>query len=161
MTDNSVIEKKMTADFQWFTVWGIKVHIFWEGHKIWRNLHRRFDCYYIGQIFGGDFAKICGLLRMYELYQNKFRSEPNSRKTHQNVDNKIRQASHSIRVAKKFCMQDQVYWARSTSSNNKLAFVLLSWNKCKKSKLNKDEILDFSAAWFSFIPVLRSHYEFK
>ena len=24
-----------------------KVHIFWEGHKILRNLHRRFDPYYI------------------------------------------------------------------------------------------------------------------
>ena len=45
-----------------------KVHLFWEGHKILRNLHRRFDCYYIGQIYGGDFAKFCGLLRIYELY---------------------------------------------------------------------------------------------
>ena len=44
-----------------------KVHIFWEGHKILRNLHRRFDRYYIGQIYGGDFAKICGHLRIYEL----------------------------------------------------------------------------------------------
>ena len=35
----------------------IKVHIFWDGHKILRNLHRRFDCYYMGQIYGGDFAK--------------------------------------------------------------------------------------------------------
>ena len=35
-----------------------KVHIFWEGHKILRNIHRRFDLnYYIGQIYGGDFAK--------------------------------------------------------------------------------------------------------
>jgi hypothetical protein len=24
-----------------------KVHIFWEGHKILQNLHRRFDCHYI------------------------------------------------------------------------------------------------------------------
>ena len=46
-----------------------KVHIFWEGHKILRNLHRRFDRYYIGQTYGGDFAKICGLLRISELYQ--------------------------------------------------------------------------------------------
>ena len=45
-----------------------KVHIFWEGHKILRNLHRRFDHYYIGQIYCGDFAKICGLLRIYEFY---------------------------------------------------------------------------------------------
>ena len=27
-----------------------------------------FDCYNIGQIYGRDFAKICGLLRIYELY---------------------------------------------------------------------------------------------
>ena len=44
-----------------------KVHIFWEGHKILWNLHRRFDRYYIGQIYSGDFAKFCGLLRIYEL----------------------------------------------------------------------------------------------
>ena len=45
----------------------IKVHIFWEGHKILRNLHHRFERYYIGQIYGGDLAKFCGLLRIYEL----------------------------------------------------------------------------------------------
>jgi hypothetical protein len=33
-----------------------------------RNLHRRFDRYYIGQLYGGDFARICDLLRIYELY---------------------------------------------------------------------------------------------
>ena len=33
-----------------------------------RNLHRRFVWHYIGQIYGGDFAKFCGLLRIYELY---------------------------------------------------------------------------------------------
>ena len=26
-----------------------KVHIFWEGHKIMRNLHLIFDCVYFGQ----------------------------------------------------------------------------------------------------------------
>ena len=36
-----------------------------------RNLHRRFNRYYIGQIYGGDFAKICGLLRIYELYKQE------------------------------------------------------------------------------------------
>ena len=40
----------------------VKVHVFGEGHKILRNLHRRFD--YIGQIYGEDFAKFCGLLRI-------------------------------------------------------------------------------------------------
>ena len=45
-----------------------KVHIFWEGHKILQNLHQLFDWQYIGQIIGGDFAKSCGLLRIYELY---------------------------------------------------------------------------------------------
>ena len=34
-----------------------------------QNLHRRSYRYYIGQIYGGDFAKICGLLRIYELYE--------------------------------------------------------------------------------------------
>ena len=28
-----------------------------------------FDHYYIGQIYGGDFTEMCGLLRIYELYQ--------------------------------------------------------------------------------------------
>ena len=37
-----------------------------------RNLHRRFDSYYIGQIWGGDFEKFCGLLRIYELYIKRF-----------------------------------------------------------------------------------------
>ena len=45
-----------------------KVHIFWEGHKVLRNLHQLFDGQYIGQIIGGDIAKFCGLLRMYELW---------------------------------------------------------------------------------------------
>ena len=34
-----------------------------------KNLHQVFDWQYIGQIIGGDFAKFCGLLRIYELYQ--------------------------------------------------------------------------------------------
>ena len=29
----------------------VKVHIFWEGHKILQNLHYRFDWHYIGQIY--------------------------------------------------------------------------------------------------------------
>ena len=36
--------------------------VFWEGHQI-------FDWQYIGQIIGGDFAKFCGLLRIYEHYE--------------------------------------------------------------------------------------------
>ena len=34
-----------------------KVHIFWEGHKFLRNLHRRFVLCSNGQIYGGDFPK--------------------------------------------------------------------------------------------------------
>ena len=45
-----------------------KVHIFWEGHKILRNLHLTFDCMYCSQKLGEDVAKFCCLLRMYELY---------------------------------------------------------------------------------------------
>ena len=33
-----------------------------------RNLPLTFDWHYIGQIIGGEFAKFCGLLRIYELY---------------------------------------------------------------------------------------------
>ena len=45
----------------------IKVHIFWEGHKILRNLPLTFDCGTYGQKLGEDFAKLYGLLRIYEL----------------------------------------------------------------------------------------------
>ena len=50
----------------------VKVRIFREGHKNLQNLHQRFDLYYIGQIYGGDFAKICGLLRIYEPKKGTF-----------------------------------------------------------------------------------------
>ena len=33
-----------------------------------RNLHRRFGLCSASQIYGGDFAKFCGLLRIFELY---------------------------------------------------------------------------------------------
>ena len=59
--DHEIFERSSSEDF--------KVHIFWEGHKILRNLHQLFDWYYIRQIIGGDFAKFCGLLRIYELYK--------------------------------------------------------------------------------------------
>ena len=46
----------------------LKVHIFWEGHKILRNLHCRFVLCSASQIYSGDFAKFCGLLKICELY---------------------------------------------------------------------------------------------
>ena len=47
-----------TVEFKWgtFYIFDFKVHIFWEGHKILQNLHYRFDRYYIGQIYDGDFT---------------------------------------------------------------------------------------------------------
>ena len=42
----------------------IKVHIFWEGHKIMWNLPLTFDCMYCRE----DFAKFCGLLWICEFY---------------------------------------------------------------------------------------------
>ena len=45
----------------------LKVHIFREGHKILQNLHPLFVLCTASQIIGGDFAKSCGLLRVYEL----------------------------------------------------------------------------------------------
>ena len=50
----------------------LKVHIFWEGHKILQNLHLTFVPCSNGQINGGDFAKFCGLLRLYELYYSRY-----------------------------------------------------------------------------------------
>ena len=44
------------------------VHLFLEGHKTLPNLHRKFDRYYMGQIYSGYFAKTSGHLRVYELY---------------------------------------------------------------------------------------------
>ena len=44
------------------------VHIFWEGNKILRNLHLTFVLCSASQKQGEDFAKFCGLLRIYELY---------------------------------------------------------------------------------------------
>ena len=49
-----------------------KVHIYREGHKMLRNIHLIFDWHYIGQMIHGYFAKICGLLRIYELYKKHF-----------------------------------------------------------------------------------------
>ena len=45
----------------------VKVYIFWEGHKILRNLHLTFDYSTYSQKLGEDFAKFCDLLRIYEL----------------------------------------------------------------------------------------------
>ena len=42
--------------------------IFWEGHKILQNLPLTFDYSTYSQKLGEDFAKFCGLLRIYELY---------------------------------------------------------------------------------------------
>ena len=42
-----------------------KVYIFSGRPQKMQNLPRRFD---IGQIYSGDFAKYCGLLRIYDLY---------------------------------------------------------------------------------------------
>ena len=35
--------------------------------KFWEISNQLFDWQYIGQIIGGDFARFCGLLRIYEL----------------------------------------------------------------------------------------------
>ena len=53
--------KKITNNMAFYLS---KDHIFWEGHKILQNQHRRFDRYYIGQIYSEDFAKKFGLLRI-------------------------------------------------------------------------------------------------
>ena len=51
---------------------GMELLKFLKGHKILQKFHHRFDRYYIGQVYCGDFAKICGLLIIYELYARPF-----------------------------------------------------------------------------------------
>ena len=47
-----------------------KVRIFWEGQNfLWNLLHCRFVLFSNGQIYSEDFANICGLLRIYELFK--------------------------------------------------------------------------------------------
>ena len=40
-----------------------------DRHSTDVSIVQLFDWQYIGHIIGGDFAKFCGLLRIYELYQ--------------------------------------------------------------------------------------------
>ena len=63
----AVIRTKLGLVMVIWQVW-CKVHIFWEGNKILRNLHHLFVLCTASLIIGGDFAKFCGLLRIYELY---------------------------------------------------------------------------------------------
>ena len=44
------------------------IYVFWEGHKILRNLYLTFVLWSASQKLGEDFAKFSGLLRIYELY---------------------------------------------------------------------------------------------
>ena len=66
---------KRHFELHWPLLLNLKVHTFWEGHKILRNLQLFVLCT-ASQIIGGNFAKFFGLLIIYELYyQNNF-SEP-------------------------------------------------------------------------------------
>ena len=51
--------------------------IFWEGLKILQNFHLNFVLCSASQIYDGDFAKFCCLLRIYELYQQWTLTEVN------------------------------------------------------------------------------------
>ena len=50
-----------------YVVSSTEVHIFRKDHKILQNLHLTFDYSIYSQKLGEDFAKFCGLLRIYEL----------------------------------------------------------------------------------------------
>mgnify|MGYP007048354000 CR=1 FL=1 len=67
-----ISELYLALEFSRATIFSVKigknkVHTFWKGHKILRNLHLTFDRHYIGQKKGEDFAKFCGLLRIWTL----------------------------------------------------------------------------------------------
>ena len=68
----SYFTRTLNPLYQAFPTTGVfKVHIFWEGHKILWNLHLTFVLCSNGQIYGGDFPKFCGFLRIYGLYKSK------------------------------------------------------------------------------------------
>ena len=52
-----------------------KVQIFWEAHKILQNLHLTFSLCSVSQKLAEDFAKFCGLLRIYEFFKKGFKIE--------------------------------------------------------------------------------------
>ena len=62
-----VITYKINSISQWGKILVTVKFIRSEGHKILRNLHLRFVVCSNGQIYGRDFEKFCGLLRIYEL----------------------------------------------------------------------------------------------
>ena len=53
-----------------------KFHIFWEGHKFLRNLHRRFVYVETVKSLVEISQKFCDLLRIYELYPSLSRKNP-------------------------------------------------------------------------------------
>ena len=57
---------KYNSSRTYFNKLNFKVHIFYEGHIFLRNLHCRFVQCSNSQMYGGDFAKFCGLLRINE-----------------------------------------------------------------------------------------------
>ena len=59
---------KFYSPLTFYRIYVFKAHIFWEGHKVLRNLHQLFVLRTASQIIAGDFAKFCGLLRIYEFY---------------------------------------------------------------------------------------------
>ena len=49
-----------------------KVHIFWEGHIILRNLHLTFDWHFIGQNYGEDFESFVAFSEYMNFMKNIF-----------------------------------------------------------------------------------------
>ena len=68
----------------------IKVHIFWDGHKILQNLHRRFEWHYIEKIYDGDFAKKMAFSQYMD-----FKIQHSERNSHVNI-NEIKYISRYI-----------------------------------------------------------------
>ena len=77
--------------YRFISCFFLKVQIFWQGHKIFRNLHQLFEWQYIGQIIGGDFPKFFGLLRIYELYIDASAGKKRRRRRKRSIEAKMRQ----------------------------------------------------------------------
>ena len=54
---SNITVKFIESPFSFLIKFSLKVHIFWEGHRILWNLHQLFDWQGKGQIIGGDYCK--------------------------------------------------------------------------------------------------------
>ena len=83
MSENRTTEiRKSQGLWMYFCTIALKLRFCEKGTKFLQNHHLRFVLYCNGQIYGGDFAKFCGLLRIYMNSNNNHTSHTDQRHHH-------------------------------------------------------------------------------